>query len=169
MNFVSRICVPMIALLAALSVRAAMVSEVAISIDEPTEKGRIVVNASLMPLETVEYSKIVFTCTLRQVIKLPAEDGGTQEKIYEPVKFTYNREGERMVKGLRKNIHFPVPVGLDELRDKYGRLTFKFDEPVTVSHVRVEAFVGSEPVWSHSQSVALEGEAGSSDMLNMMM
>jgi len=169
MNFVTRICVLLIALCAACTLMAAMVSEVAISIDQPTEKGRIVVNASFTPTETAEYSKIVFTCTLRQVIKLPAEDGGTREKIYEPVKFTYTREGERMVKGLRKHIHFPVPVGLDELRDKYGRLTFKFDEPVTVSHVRVEAFVGSELVWSHSQSVALEGEAGSSDMLNMMM
>jgi len=123
------------------------VTDVKISLDPPTEKERMLVNSSFSPTETKTYDKMVYTCTLRQVLKLPARDGGVRKKIYEPVKFTYTRENVRMTKELDKHIHFPVPVGLKELREKYGRLTFKFDYPVTVSHVKIEAYAKGEKVW----------------------
>lgn len=155
-------------MLAAAAVSASMVSDVEVSIDPPTEKGRIVVNASFSPNETVDYEKIVFTCTLRQLLRLPDGEGGIIEKVYEPVRFKYARTDERMVKGLRKHIHFPVPVGLEELRDKYGRLTFKFDQPVTVSHVRVEAYAGGEQVWTIERDVYASQSEEESSMMNMM-
>lgn len=152
----------------AVNAENSMVADVEIGIDDPTDKGRILVNASFTPVESADYDKLVFTCTLRQVLEIPAPDGGTIEKIYEPVKFKYTRANETMVKDLRKHIHFPVPVGLEELRDKYGRLTFKFDKPVTVSHVHIDAYADGEIVWQIDRDVAPGPREERSNMINMM-
>jgi len=72
------------------------------------------------------------------------------------------------VKGLRKHIHSPVPVGLEELREKYGRLTFKFDEPVTVSHVRIDAYSGGTLAWTIDRDVDTPQAEEQSSMMNMM-
>lgn len=152
----------------AVSTENSMVKDVEIGIDDPTDKERILVNASFTPVESVDYDKLVFTCTLRQVLEIPAADGGTIEKIYEPVKFKYTRANETMVKDLRKHIHFHVPVGLEELRGKYGRLTFKFDQPVTVSRVHIDAYADGEIVWQIDRDVEPGVQEDRSNMLNMM-
>lgn len=144
------------------------VRDVKVTLDPRSAKERIVVNAHFKPIETRKYERIVFECTLRQTLKLPAYDGGKREKVYEPVKFEYCRKNVRMIKQMKKHIHFPVPVGLEELREKYGSLTFKFDDPVTVSHVKIEAYSEGSKVWQIERDVKEPKEKKKSNRSDMM-
>lgn len=166
---ITRILIFAVSLLAFSSLaEEEFVTAVEVSLDPRTEKERIVVNSSFTPVDTVEYDRIVYKCTLRQVIRIPKKGGGFKNKIYEPIKFKYVRRDVRMIEELEKHIHFPVPVGLEELRDKYGRLTFKFDQPVTVSHVEITAFRHGQKVWQIERDVEEPKEKKKAKRASMM-
>ncbi len=132
---------------ASLMADQSILRDVELTADPPTERERTVVNLSFTPKQTVRYDRIVFSCTLRQTISVPSGDGKTIERHHEPVEFEYVRKQVRATKDLRHHIHFPVPTGLDELREQYGRTTFPMEGEVTVPKVRITAFNGEEQVW----------------------
>ncbi len=131
------------------------IKDVSVTADPLTKKQRVVVNIRFMPAETKDYEKVVFQCTLRQIFEMPdaSKESGKIIKIYEPVKFEYIRKNVRMVRQLAKYIHFPVPVGLEELRESYGKLTFRRNIPVTVSHVKIIAYIDGKEVWAIEEDV----------------
>lgn len=145
-----------------------LLRDVELTVDPPTERERTVVNLSFTPTQTVRYDRVVFSCTLRQTISVPGDDGEVIERYHEPVKFEYVRKQVRATKDLRHHIHFPVPTGLDELREQYGRITFPMDGDVTIPKVRVTAFNGEEQAWQLDLKPKPSRRRSRSSMSDMM-
>lgn len=113
----------------------------------PPENGQQILNVRFTPGQTVTYDKITLDCVLHQEFPSDATHKPKEQKVHEPVVFTYRRKDVKMVEELDVHISFRVPVGMDRLMDIYGLTAFNTNYPVTVSRVVITASA-KEGAWS---------------------
>lgn len=123
------------------------VREIEIKPDPPGEDKQVF-SLRFAPSETVTYDKITCECLLRQVIQLPTPEGGTREKIHEPIWFKYEEKGSKFVHDLDKYINFRVPINVETLRRTFGKKVFRPESEVTVSRMKITAWYGGRKAWS---------------------
>ncbi len=134
---------------AAAGVAAATpVREIEVKLDDKPVSGKQVVSVRFTPGETKAYDQLVFDCVLRQEYIQKDSSGRERKRVVEPATFTYREDGVRFVEALDKYVSFWVPVGMDQLKESFGKTLFVGTAPVIIHKVVVRALVNGDPVWT---------------------
>ena len=141
----ARLVIP--GLLLAAAALAQPVREAEVTPDPPGEQKQIY-TVRFAPGETATYDSLEFECRLEQPVPLPEADGRTvtvQHAIPHP--HVHRERNVRMVKDLDCYVSFWVPVGVEELRSRFG-LVVKTNAPAHLAQLKVTAVRDGRPAWT---------------------
>lgn len=105
----------------------------------PLPSGINVYSVKMTPIKTVEVPRLLFICTLRQEFQWRGSDGLEITRVIEPAVHTHLEENVRLTADLDRHISFRVDLRQENLVQTYGPRTFRPNNPVTVSRIRIEA------------------------------
>lgn len=139
-------CWPCVLLLAVQVSLAGAIREVEVTPDPP-DNGQQIFTVRLRPAETHHCDLILFDFFYHQEFSWITATNSGAMKVNEPVFFTRRERDVNLTADLDKPLSFKVPVGLDRLREKYGKTMFFTNAPVTISRLRMTGQANGETLW----------------------
>ena len=124
------------------------IREVEIYSEPPDAKGLQIFMVRLRADKTHTCDQVVFDCVLHQEFPWETSTGEKKIKVHEPEVFTYRRNDVKLVEDLDCCIDFRVPVGIKNLKEKFGLTAFNTNYPVTVSRMKISGVISNAPAWS---------------------
>ena len=137
---------PCLALLAAQVALGGAIREVEVTPDPP-ENGQQIFTVRLRPAETHHCDLILFDFFYRQEFHWLTDTNPAALKVTEPVFFTRRERDVNLTADLDKPLSFKVPVGLNRLKEIYGKTMFFTNAPVTISRLRMTGQANGETLW----------------------